>query len=121
MQSVQGVREVRCTLQKIKLDLCEGGGGGRSFSTAIYKSDIQVKNCSSFSCFTSVCPFVALQSFLICCVVLCPGDPREVHSVEGSLWKYSLCRGSEESTVCRGEGNALCIVDLRKVQPVEGR
>ena len=38
-----------------KLDLCEGG----SFSTAIFNSDIQL-SVDTFSCFISVCPFVAL-------------------------------------------------------------
>ena len=38
-----------------KFDLCEGG----SFSTSIFKSDIQL-SVYSFSSFISVCPFAAL-------------------------------------------------------------
>ena len=41
-------------MHNYKLDLCEGG----KFSTAVGNSDIQL-SVYSFSCFISVCPFVA--------------------------------------------------------------
>ena len=44
-----------CRLQLGLLEIYEGG----SFSTAIFNSDIQL-SFFSFSCFISVCPFVAL-------------------------------------------------------------
>ena len=102
-KEVKYLAECHCCRSQLKSslpfsDLCEGG----SFSTAMFSSDIQL-SVYSFSCFISVCPFVALLKatlFRKCAHCFCLVGITKWSFLTSCMFWFVFLNASSSSHVC---------------------